>query len=192
MMSSVSPEQARRVRVVVLDADGVMTDGGLYVSADEDRVTEARRFHVHDGLGIHMLSRAGLEVAIVSGKVSLPVRKRAEALGIMEIHQVSPFGKLATVDEILRRAGAGWDEAAFLADDLADLPVLREVGLPAAVANAVPEVKEAADWVGDVCGGGGAVREFTEALLRVRGEWDSLVEGYVAECIEHWRSSKSE
>ena len=109
-MSSVSPEQARKVRVVLLDADGVMTDGGLYVSADEDRMTEGRRFHVHDGLGIHMLRRADLEVAIVSGKISLPVRKRAEALGIMEIHQVSPFGKLETVDDILRRAGAGWDQ----------------------------------------------------------------------------------
>lgn len=191
-MSPISGEQARRIRVVLLDADGVMTDGGLYVSADEERVTEGRRFHVHDGLGIHMLRRADLVVAIVSAKVSAPVRRRAEALGIMEIHQVSPFGKLEVVDGILRRVGAAWDEAAFLADDLADLPVLREVGLPAAVANAVPEVKEAADWVGDVCGGAGAVREFSEALLRARTEWDSLVEGYVAECYQHWRSGKSE
>ena len=191
-MSAISGEQAHRIRVVLLDADGVMTDGGLYVSADEERVTEGRRFHVHDGLGIHMLRRADLVVAIVSGKVSAPVRRRAEALGIMEVHQVSPFGKLEAVDDILRRVGATWGEAAFLADDLADLPVLREVGLPAAVANAVPEVKEAADWVGDVCGGAGAVREFSEALLRGRAEWDALVEGYVAECYEHWRSAKSD
>ena len=191
-MSAISGEQAHRVRVVLLDADGVMTDGGLYVSADEERVTEGRRFHVHDGLGIHMLRRADLVVAIVSGKVSAPVRRRAEALGIMEVHQVSPFGKLEAVDDILRRVGATWDEAAFLADDLADLPVLREVGLPAAVANAVPEVKKAADWVGEVCGGAGAVREFSEALLRGRAEWGALVEGYVAECYEHWRSAKSD
>ena len=191
-MSAISGEQAHRIRVVLLDADGVMTDGGLYVSADEERVTEGRRFHVHDGLGIHMLRRADLVVAIVSGKVSAPVRRRAEALGIMEVHQVSPFGKLEAVDDILRRVGATWDEAAFLADDLADLPVLREVGLPAAVANAVPEVKKAADWVGEVCGGAGAVREFSEALLRGRAEWDALVEGYVAECYEHWRSAKSD
>ena len=191
-MSSISPKQALDIRVVLLDADGVMTDGGLYVSADQDGETEGRRFHVHDGLAIHMLRRADLEVAIVSGKVSMPVRKRAEALGILEIHQVSPFGKLEAVDHILRRAGAAWDQAAFLADDLADLPVLREVGLPAAVANAVPEVKETAVWVGDVCGGAGAVREFSEALLRARGEWSSLVEAYVAECFEHWRSKESE
>jgi 3-deoxy-D-manno-octulosonate 8-phosphate phosphatase (KDO 8-P phosphatase) len=84
-MSSISGEQARRIRVVLLDADGVMTDGGLYVSADEERVTEARRFHVHDGLGIHMLRRADLVVAVVSGKVSAPVRRRAEALGIFAV-----------------------------------------------------------------------------------------------------------
>jgi 3-deoxy-D-manno-octulosonate 8-phosphate phosphatase (KDO 8-P phosphatase) len=191
-MSSILPEVARRVRVVLLDVDGVMTDGGLYMSADEGAVSEGRRFHVHDGLAIHMLRRAGLEVAVVSGKISRTVRKRVEALGIKEVHQVSPFDKLEAVDGILRRAGATWDEAAFLADDLADLPVLREVGLPAAVANAVPEVREAAAWVGVVHGGAGAVREFTEALLQARGEWSALVEGYVAECFEHWRSRESE
>jgi len=108
------------------------------------------------------------------------------------ILQVSPFGKLEAVAHLLRRAGASWDQAAFLADDLADLPVLREVGLPAAVANAVPEVKEAATWVGDTAGGAGAVREFVEALLGARGEWTELVEDYVAECVEHWRSKESE
>lgn len=191
-MSSISAESARKVRVVLLDVDGVMTDGGLYYSASDRGEAEGRRFHVHDGLAVHMLRRAGVEVAVVSGKVSAPVRKRAESLGIVEIHQVSAFGKLEAVDGILRRLGATWDEAAFLADDLADLPVLREVGLPAAVANAVPEVREAAGWLGEVPGGAGAVREFAEALLKGRGEWASLVEGYVAECVEHWRSKQGE
>ena len=185
-------EAARRVRVVLLDVDGVMTDGGLYLGGPDEQPGEARRFHVHDGLAVHMLRRAGLTVAVVSGKLSAPVRRRAESLGIQEIHQVSPFGKLAAVSEILSRAGATWAEAAFLADDLADLPVLREVGLPAAVANAVPEVREAADWVGEVPGGAGAVREFAEALLGARGEWTRLVEGYVEECVVHWRSNQSE
>lgn len=191
-MSPIPPGRALDVRVVLLDADGVMTDGGLYISADEQGQTEGRRFHVHDGLAIHMLLRAELHVAVVSGKISLAVRRRAEALGIREVHQVSPFGKLETVDDILRRTGATWDQAAFLADDLADLPVLREVGLPAAVANAVPEVKESAVWVGDVRGGDGAVREFTEDLLRARGQWTSLVEEYVAECVEQWRPNDSD
>jgi 3-deoxy-D-manno-octulosonate 8-phosphate phosphatase (KDO 8-P phosphatase) len=191
-MRSIPREQALRVRVVLLDADGVMTDGGLYVSEDQQGPAEGRRFHVHDGLAIYMLRRAHLEVALVSGKVSMPVRRRAESLGITEIHQVSAFGKLEAVADILGRAGASWAEAAFLGDDLADLPVLREVGLAAAVANAVPEVREAASWVGEVRGGDGAVREFTEALLRARGEWTALVDAYVAECVEHWRSGDSE
>lgn len=191
-MRSISRELALQVRVVLLDADGVMTDGGLYVSEDQQGPSEGRRFHVHDGLAIHMLRRAHLGVAVVSGKVSLPVRRRAESLGITEIHQVSAFGKLEAVADILKRSGVTWAQAAFLGNDLADLPVLREVGLAAAVANAVPEVREAASWVGEVRGGDGAVREFTEALLRARGEWTSLVEAYVAECVEHWRARESE
>lgn len=191
-MTVIPRELAAEIKVVLLDADGVMTDGGLYVSADERGSTEGRRFHVHDGMAVHMLRRAGLQVAVVSGKISLPVRERAESLGIAEVHQVSAFGKLAAVEGILERAGATWAQAAFLGDDLADLPVLREVGLGAAVANAVPEVREAASWVGGVRGGAGAVREFAEALLRARGDWASLVEAYVAECVEHWRSGKSD
>jgi 3-deoxy-D-manno-octulosonate 8-phosphate phosphatase (KDO 8-P phosphatase) len=191
-MSSIPGSLALEVRVVLLDADGVMTDGGLYAFEGPDGTVEGRRFHVHDGFAIHMLHRTGLVVAVVSSKISPAVRQRAESLGITEIHQVSPFGKLEAVAHILRRAGASWDQAAFLADDLADLPVLRKVGLPAAVANAVPEIKAAASWVGDTAGGAGAVREFVEALLGARGEWKSLVEEYVAECVEHWRSKEGE
>lgn len=191
-MKSIPRELAIGIRVVLLDADGVMTDGGLYVSADDRGDFEGRRFHAHDGMGIHMLRRAGIDVAVVSGKISVPVRRRAESLGIAEVHQVSAFGKLEAVAGILDRSGATWSQAAFLGDDLADLPVLREVGLAAAVANAAAEVREAADWVGEVRGGDGAVREFTEALLKARGEWTTLVEAYVAECVEHWRSRDSE
>jgi 3-deoxy-D-manno-octulosonate 8-phosphate phosphatase (KDO 8-P phosphatase) len=187
-MMDIPADVARRIRVVLLDADGVLTDGGLYVSEGEVGDLEGRRFHVHDGLAIHMLRRAGLGVAIVSGKLSESVKRRAEELGIEEVHQVTAFGKLEAVEGVLQRAGASWLEAAFLGDDLADLPVLREVGLPAAVANAVSEVKEAAAWIGKQTGGNGAVREFIEALLAARGEWSTLVEEYVAECVEHWRA----
>jgi 3-deoxy-D-manno-octulosonate 8-phosphate phosphatase (KDO 8-P phosphatase) len=172
---------------VLLDADGVMTDGGLYLESSNGVTSEGRRFHVHDGIAIHMLRRAGILVAIVSGKISAPVRERAEALGIDEIHQVSPHGKLAAVEGILRRHEIPWAEAAFLGDDLADLPVMREIGLPAAVANAVQEVRDVAIWRGRIAGGHGAVREFAEALLSARGEWTTLVEGYVAECYDAWK-----
>jgi len=187
-MMDIPAEVARRIRLVLLDADGVLTDGGLYVSEGVVGELEGRRFHVHDGLAIHMLRRAGLGIAIVSGKLSGSVKRRAEELGIEEVHQVTAFGKLEAVEGVLQRAGASWLEAAFLGDDLADLPVLREVGLPAAVANAVSEVKEAAAWIGKQTGGDGAVREFIEALLAARGEWTALVEEYVAECVEHWRA----
>ncbi len=187
-MMDIPAEVARRIRLVLLDADGVLTDGGLYVSEGVVGELEGRRFHVHDGLAIHMLRRAGLGIAIVSGKLSGSVKRRAEELGIEEVHQVTAFGKLEAVEGVLQRAGVSWLEAAFLGDDLADLPVLREVGLPAAVANAVSEVKEAAAWIGKQTGGDGAVREFIEALLAARGEWSALVEEYVAECVEHWRA----
>jgi len=185
-------ERARRVGAVLLDADGVLTDGGLYLAAGEAGVLEGRRFHAHDGIAVYMLARAEIPVAIVSGKVSPPVLERAHMLGIEEVHQVSPFEKLAAVDGVLTRLGVGWAEAAFLCDDLADLPVLRKVGLPAAVANAVPEVKDVAVWCGTVPGGSGAVREFVEALLRARGQWDALVEEYVVQCDSRWEKDRVE
>lgn len=189
-MRDLAPELARQVRMVMLDADGVLTDGGLYFGGSEGS-SEGRRFHAHDGIAIHMLRRAGIPVAIVSGKISAPVRYRAQALGITEVHQVDPYGKLGAVEGILRRAKLGWEDVAFLGDDLADLPVLRQVGVPAAVANAVPEVKEAARWCGEVAGGQGAVREFAEALLRAKGEWAALVEAYVDQCISDWEDLSS-
>jgi 3-deoxy-D-manno-octulosonate 8-phosphate phosphatase (KDO 8-P phosphatase) len=188
-MSDLTREQAAGVRAVLLDVDGVMTDGGLYLSSGETGIIEGRRFDVHDGMAVHMLRRAGIGVAVVSSKVSAAARARIEALEIEEVHQVSAFDKLVAVEGVLGRVGASWAEAAFLADDLADLPVLRKVGLPAAVANAVPEVKRASKWVGSRAGGAGAVREFVEAVLRARGEWEALVEAYVAECVERWRSA---
>jgi 3-deoxy-D-manno-octulosonate 8-phosphate phosphatase (KDO 8-P phosphatase) len=190
-VSGLAASVARRIQIVLLDADGVLTDGGLYFGG-EDGSREARRFHVHDGIAVHMLRRAGISVAIVSGKISAPVRHRAKVLGIEEVHQVDPYGKLAAVEGILERAGTDWDGAAFLGDDLADLPVLRRVGLPAAVANAVPEVKEEAAWCGTIPGGQGAVREFVEAVLRSRGDWSNLVEDYVEQCVAEWENHAGE
>lgn len=175
-----SPELARRVALVVLDADGVLTDGGIYVVEGRDgAVRGLRRFHVRDGLGIYLLRRAGIALAVVSGTESVPVRARARELGIGEVHQVPAFQKLRTVEGILERSGLGWEQVACLADDLADLAVLERVGLPAAVGDAVPEVREAAAWVGRAPGGAGAVREFAEALLRARGEWEGNLRAYL-------------
>lgn len=187
---SISPELARRIRVVVLDADGVLTDGGIYISDGTGVPYGSRRFHVRDGVGVHMLRRAGLTVAVVSAKLSAAVRARAEELGLEEVHQVDPYDKLPTVEGVLERAGAGWDEVAFVADDIADLAVLRQVALPCAVPDGATEVREAASWVSSKPGGQGAVREFAEALLGARDEWTPLVEAYVAECEARWKEDR--
>lgn len=171
---------ARRIRLVVLDVDGVLTDGGIYLAeSDAGQVAGFRRFHVQDGIGVYMLHRAEIEVALVSAKQSAAVRERARQLRIEEVHQVHWDGKVGAVEGMLQQRGIDWGDVACLADDLADLALLERVGLPAAVANAVAEVKDVAEWEGSVPGGSGAVREFSEALLRARGEWDDLVTQYV-------------
>ena len=176
----ISGEVARAIRLVVLDADGVLTDGGIYAGVGPNaEANDLRRFHALDGLGIHMLREAGLTVAIVSGRSSPAVALRAKELGIADVFQGVPFGKITAVEGMLSRNGWSWSEVAHVGDDLADLVLMERVGLPAAVANAVPEVKARAIWRGAVPGGSGAVREFAEALLRARGEWEQLVEAYV-------------
>jgi 3-deoxy-D-manno-octulosonate 8-phosphate phosphatase (KDO 8-P phosphatase) len=181
----VSPELARvarDVRLVFLDVDGVMTDGGVYLGATEGgEKVEVKRFSILDGLGIHLMQRAGITPVIITGRVSEAVRMRAAELGIEECHQTGAARKLEIAREVLDRRGLGWESTACLADDLADLPVLRRVALPAAVRNAVPEVRAIARWVSRREGGSGAVRELIEALLRARGAWTRTVEGYLDE-----------
>lgn len=172
---------AEGIRLVVLDVDGVMTDGGILLGATAagERV-EMKRFEITDGLGIRLLQEAGIEVAVVTGRDSHAVLLRAAELGIAECHQGAAAEKLPVVGALLERRGLEWTQAAFLGDDLVDLPVLRRVGLPAAVANAVPEVRAVARWQGTRRGGDGAVREFAEALLRARGAWTEAVNRYLA------------
>ena len=120
-----------------------------------------------------------MRVAIVTGRESAAVRLRAAELGIDECLQDATRHQAPDAQALLERLGIGWEEAAFVGDDLADLPVLRRVGLPAAVANAVAEVRARARWVATRRGGDGAVREFAEALLQARGEWAAAVAAYV-------------
>lgn len=173
---------AQRVRLVILDVDGVMTDGGLYIgAADDGSSVELKKFHVEDGIAVRMMKRAGLHVAIVSGRVSAATDIRASELGISDVYQDRNTHKMPWVEKILTDLGVDWPETALLGDDLADLPVLRKVGLPATVANGVPEVRAAAVWQSGRKGGDGAVREFAEALLKARGQWDELVGQYCRE-----------
>ena len=175
----IDPRVAGLIRLVVLDVDGVLTDGGVYVGAlpGQDAI-ELKRFDIQDGLGVKMLRWAGIDVAIVSGRVSEATAWRAQELGIDECHQEPDARKLPVVQKLLDDRGLGWEEAAMVGDDLADLPILERVGLPVAVSNAVPEVHAVSRWTTEATGGRGAVREFARALLTARGEWDRLVREY--------------
>jgi 3-deoxy-D-manno-octulosonate 8-phosphate phosphatase (KDO 8-P phosphatase) len=178
----IAPELARRIRMVVLDVDGVMTDGGIYLGATASgEPVELKRFDIQDGLGVLMMRSVGVRVSIVTGRVSEAVRIRAEELEVDDLHQDRTADKLAAVSTLLERHGMGWEEVAFLGDDIPDLVVLRRVGLPAVVGNATGVARACALWRGRRRGGHGAVREFAEALLTARGEWAEAVERYVRE-----------
>jgi len=173
-------ELARRIRLVVLDVDGVLTDAGVYLGTDADgRPLELKRFDIQDGLGIRLLQEAGIEVALVSGRVSAATSARARELRIRECHQDPGAHKLPIVSEMMTRLGLDWPQVAMMGDDLPDLPVLKKVGLPVAVANAVREVRAQAVWTARREGGRGAVREFTRVLLESRGEWEDRVAAYL-------------
>ncbi len=180
--SGLERELAERIRLVVFDVDGVLTDGGVYLSVDkDDNRIELKRFDITDGLGIRMLERAGLSVAIVSGRKSPATTIRARELGVSMLHQDDGAQKVPAIQGMIDQLGVTWAEVALLGDDLPDLAALQRVGLPAAVANAVPEVRAVARWIGSRRGGHGAAREFSEALLVARGQWRALVEAYVSE-----------
>jgi 3-deoxy-D-manno-octulosonate 8-phosphate phosphatase (KDO 8-P phosphatase) len=168
------------VRIVIFDIDGVMTDAGVYMgeTAKGERV-ELKRFDIQDGLAMKLLRYSGIEIAFVSGRVSAATTIRAAELGIAECHQDDSAHKLPIVAGILERLGMDWSEVAMVGDDLPDIPLMRKVGLPIGVRNAVPEVQEVTVWNTRKRGGQGAVREFVRALLLARGQWDEAVKRYL-------------
>src|SRR5215210_634539 len=180
-MSGIDPAAARRVRLLGLDVDGVLTDNGVYIGPIAGDRVELKRFDIQDGLGQILLKTAGLPIVWVSGRSSEATAMRAAELRVEELLQVPGPRKAAAFEQVLARRSIGWDEVAFVGDDLADLPILRRVGLPIAVANAVTEVKQVAAYVTQASGGHGAVREVVEALLRARGEWSNILERYFTE-----------
>ena len=175
---TVSSAAARRVRLLGLDVDGVLTDNGVYIGPIAGERVELKRFDIQDGLGLILLRTAGLPVVWVSGRGSEATALRAAELRVTELLQVPGPRKAAAFGQVLERHGVSWDQAAFVGDDLADLPILRRVGLPIAVANAVAEVKQVAAYITQAQGGHGAVREVVEVLLRARGEWADILDRY--------------
>ncbi len=175
------PRVARRVRLLALDVDGVLTDNGVYIGAASggERV-ELKRFDIQDGLGLALLEGTGIRVAIISGRQSEATSLRARELRIDDVLQDSGARKVPLLASLLGTHGLGWDEVAFVGDDLADVPVMQRVGLPIAVANAVPEMKALAAYVTEASGGRGAVREVVTAILRARDDYDDAVARYLS------------
>lgn len=166
-------ERARRIRVLLFDVDGVLTDGGVYMHADG---SESKRFDIKDGAGIVLARRAGLAVGVISARQSASTLHRARQLGMDPICQ-GVSDKAATLDDLARRRG--WDplDIAYMGDDVVDLPVLTRVGLAACPADAVPEVRAVAHVISAHAGGHGAARSLIEDILRAQGRWDALVAG---------------
>ena len=176
-MDKASPEvveRAAQVRRVLLDVDGVRTDGRLYMGSNG---YDGRCFHVRDGQGIRTGQRGGLLFGIVSGRESNVVTERASELYITEVHQ-GVYDKLACLEEILQRLQLPEKAICFMGDDLVDVPVMRRVGLAAAPADASAEAREAAHYVATRGGGRGAVREVVDLVLRAAGKWDQVTERY--------------
>lgn len=164
------------IELLVLDVDGVLTDGTLVFNADG---SESKFFNALDGHGIKLWKRAGLKAAFLSGRNSEPTKRRAEQLGV-DFCMEGCLDKVPVMKELLERCGVCAERAAYIGDDLPDLPVIRYVGFGAAVANAVDEVKQGADYVTKCRGGQGAVREVIEYILKSGGRWEELMKRYMA------------
>ncbi len=170
-------EKAARVRLVLFDVDGVLTDGKVLLHADG---TESKVFDIKDGTGIVWAQRLGLTVGFLSARSSAATAQRAAQLGITLVHQ-GVASKLDTYDQIADSLMLDDDEIAYMGDDILDLPVLSRVGLATAPADAADDVRTRVHWVARAKGGAGAARELIELILRARGLWDSVIATYVAE-----------
>lgn len=170
---------ARSIKLVAFDVDGVMTDGGIYLGDVDGRRLEFKRYEIQDGLGISMLRLMHVPVAIVTGRVSESVKLRAAELGVDDVAQDPDGHKIAGFTRIMEQRGVRAEEVAFVGDDFPDMALLRLVGLPVAVGNAVPEVRATCRHHLTRSGGRGAVREFVEDFLKARGEWDIAWNRYV-------------
>lgn len=164
-------ERASRVRLLLFDVDGVLTDGVVVMHADG---TESKGFHIRDGAAMVWAQRCGLSVGLLSSRASGATTQRAAQLAIRLVIQ-GVADKLAAYHGILQDAGLSDDAVAYMGDDLVDLPVLARAGLSAAPADAVPEVRDRVHWVSRCTGGRGAVREFVEMVLRAQERWDEVV-----------------
>ena len=174
-MSNELLQRARAIKLAIFDVDGVLTDGRLYFLADG---SEFKTFNTLDGHGIKMLIASGVQTAIISGRKTPVVERRAQNLGIQHLFQ-GREDKLVVLDGLLAELGLSYEQVAYLGDDLPDLPVIRRVGLGMAVASADGFVRQHAHGVTQARGGEGAAREFCELILRAQGNLDAAQAAYL-------------
>jgi 3-deoxy-D-manno-octulosonate 8-phosphate phosphatase (KDO 8-P phosphatase) len=167
-------ERLKKIKLLILDVDGVMTDGRIIFDSNG---IESKFFNVKDGHGIKMLQRSGIEIGIISGRGSVVVTNRATELGISQVYQKS-LDKLVPYRQMLEATGLVDEEVAFMGDDVIDIPLLRRVGFAAAPADAVAEVFPFAHFVAKNRGGWGAVREVCDLIMKSQGTWEAITSRY--------------
>jgi 3-deoxy-D-manno-octulosonate 8-phosphate phosphatase (KDO 8-P phosphatase) len=167
-------ERAARVKLLILDVDGVLTDGRIIM---DHKGREIKAFNVRDGHGLRLLMEAGIEVALLTGRSSPVVQKRADDLGITWVRQ-GVHDKVDAYQEIAREVGITDDEACFVGDDVIDIPLLKRVAIPIVVGDGAPEAKRCACYVTQSSGGKGAVREVCDLLLQAQGKWEAVLRRY--------------
>ena len=163
--------RARRIKLLLMDCDGVLTDGRLWLTPEGD---EQKAFHARDGQGISVWHRAGYKSGVISGRTSSALERRARDMKMEYLHQYAK-DKIAALDQCIAEAEVSDNECCFVGDDLGDIAVMRRVGLAIAVSDAAEDTKRAAHYVTTGKGGTGAVREVVELILKAQSRWDELV-----------------
>ena len=180
-MSADVTQLASRIRLLLMDVDGVLTDGKLYnVPAPDGSMAETKGFDSQDGIGLQWLNRLGIAGGVISGRVSPATAERARQVKFKYVYQ-GHTEKIPILEEILADAGVDPSEVAYIGDDFTDVVVMRRVGFAIATANARPEVKPIAHYVTQAVGGSGAVRETIEIILKAQGLWSEILRKYEAE-----------
>jgi 3-deoxy-D-manno-octulosonate 8-phosphate phosphatase (KDO 8-P phosphatase) len=167
--------RASRIKLLLMDCDGVLTDGRLWLTEEGD---DQKSFNTKDGLGLSLWRRAGLQSGIISGRNSRAVTRRAQELGIEFVRQGDP-DKIEAFEKVLEQAAVAENEVAFIGDDLTDIPLMQRAELAVAVADAVVETLSVAHYVTQARGGQGAVREVVELILKSQGRWSDLIDNYL-------------
>lgn len=162
--------KAKKVKLLILDVDGVMTDGRIIL---DNNGNEIKAFHVRDGHGIKMAQTAGIKIAIITGRKSEVVKRRTFELGIKDVYQKA-LNKIAIYERLLKKYGMKNEEVAFIGDDINDLPILNIVGFSVAVSDADTHIRKKVDYVTEMGGGQGAVREAIDIILKAQGKWEDI------------------